>query len=99
MANSKMRLMPKSMQMLSLLTLALTAASCTCSTQSVPVQALKAVAPEPLLRPCKPPVALVDQAIGAAQVAKAWGTDRVSLVECLARHGALSDFEQSKTQR
>ena len=68
---------------------ALVLASCAPSTPLVVMQGPSARAPDVLTRACDGPVVLPQGGLGAGQVARLWGQDRVNLATCRGRHRAL----------
>lgn len=59
------------------------------SSRTEPVRELaRSAAPGDLDAPCSRPVRLGDMALGAGEVERLWGRDRVSLVTCADRHAA-----------
>ncbi len=52
--------------------------------------------PRGLERPCAAPVRLAGKPMSAGAVERHWGRDRVSLVECGARHGALVQWRRAR---
>ena len=69
---------------------ALILASCAPSTPLVVTEALPARAPDALTRPCDGVRALPQGGLGAGEVARLWGLDRLALAQCKRRHGALA---------
>ena len=69
---------------------ALILASCAPSTPLVVTEALPARAPDALTRPCDGARALPQGGLGAGDVARLWGLDRLALAQCKRRHGALA---------
>ena len=69
---------------------ALILASCAPSTPLVVTEALPARAPDALTRPCDGVRALPQGGLGAGDVARLWGLDRLALAQCKRRHGALA---------
>lgn len=52
--------------------------------------------PGGLERPCASPARLAGKPMSAGAVERHWGKDRVSLVECGARHGALVKWRRAR---
>ena len=69
---------------------ALALASCAPSTPLVVTEPFPARAPDALTRPCDGARALPQGGLGAGDVARLWGLDRLALAQCKRRHGALA---------
>lgn len=70
--------------------------ACATSTQFVSQAPQLDRAPVALTQPCASPTALAEGGLNAGEVAGAWARDRVSLVRCRDRHGALAEFYVSR---
>ena len=69
---------------------ALALASCAPSTPLVVTAGLAARAPDALTQPCGSVQPLPNRGLAGGEIARFWGLDRMALVLCRRRHGALA---------
>lgn len=79
-----------------LLAFALVLSGCATSTQFVSQAPTLEPPPASLERPCASPVELAEGNLSAGDVTGQWARDRVSLVRCRDRHGALVQFYRAR---
>jgi hypothetical protein len=70
--------------------------ACATSTQFVSAPPTLDPPSAALAQPCASPVSLAEGDLSAGEVASGWARDRVSLVRCRDRHGALVEFYESR---